>query len=402
MKRIWIVSEYFYPIVTSTGYYLTEIAICLAKKGLDVHVICIETKYNEQNDYYFKSYEKYKNVHIHRIKAKDVNKNVFFRRILRVALYSLKLLLTILRKVEKGEELLVVTNPALIIIFLPFIKSIRKIKYNILVHDIFPDNLVAIGKISDKGISYRFLNYFFKKAYSQANSCISIGRDMSDVIKKKLTKKVPIHLITNWSDNKDVFPLNKKFTKLIKQLHLNDEKIVFQFAGNLGHVQGIENLLEAIRLVKDQYLHFLFIGNGAKYNTIRNFITIHKLENISLVGFQDRATQNDFLNACDIAIVTLQEGMFGLGVPSKFYNIMASGKPILFIGEKDSEIGLCINEYQTGWIVEPNNPELLKNTFYSILENPKEISEIQIRIRKVAEEYFAKDIILQKYYELLK
>lgn len=52
--------------------------------------------------------------------------------------------------------------------------------------------------------------------------------------------------------------------------------------------------------------------------------------------FQDRSQQNDFLNACDIGIVTLNDGMYGLGVPSKSYNIWAAGKPILYIGDDNS------------------------------------------------------------------
>ena len=51
MKRIWIASEYYYPIVTSTGYYMTEVAEYLAKSGMDVHVICTDARYNETDEY---------------------------------------------------------------------------------------------------------------------------------------------------------------------------------------------------------------------------------------------------------------------------------------------------------------------------------------------------------------
>ena len=38
-KKLWIVSEFYYPVVTSTGFYMTEISEYLVSKGMDVHVI---------------------------------------------------------------------------------------------------------------------------------------------------------------------------------------------------------------------------------------------------------------------------------------------------------------------------------------------------------------------------
>ena len=61
--------------------------------------------------------------------------------------------------------------------------------------------------------------------------------------------------------------------------------------------------------------------------------------------------------------------MYGLGVPSKSYNIMASGKPMLFIGDRQSEIALCIEEYSLGWVVEPDNPKMLARMIEHIYSN---------------------------------
>lgn len=69
------------------------------------------------------------------------------------------------------------------------------------------------------------------------------------------------------------------------------------------------------------------------------------------------------LSACHIALVTLQDGMYGLGVPSKTYNILASGRPVLFFGPKDSEIDLLVREKQIGycgWPEKWDKDELMK------------------------------------------
>ncbi|MCP5877696.1 hypothetical protein NL390_35070, partial [Klebsiella pneumoniae] len=60
--------------------------------------------------------------------------------------------------------------------------------------------------------------------------------------------------------------------------------------------------------------------------------------------------------SCDIAIVTLAEGMLGLGVPSKAYFTMAADRPILAIMEEDAEVANMVKEHSIGWVCEPNDP----------------------------------------------
>lgn len=397
MKKIWIVSEYYYPIVTSTGYYMTEIAEFLAKKGLDVHVICTGAKYNETEEYRLPNFEKRKGVTIHRVLSGNIDKNHFLKRTFRLLYSSVRLWFKIFKNVKRGDELLVVTNPAFLLLFIPLIKRIRKVRYQLLIHDIFPENLVAIGKLNPYSYGYSCLKSLFDRSYSQADVCISIGRDMTQIIRSKIRRDVKIVLIPNWADNKDVFPLDKVYTKTYVSLPYKD-KFVFQFAGNLGHAQGLDNILHAISLIENPNIHFLFIGGGARYESIKKF-SLDRC-NVTLLGFQPRSEQNDFLNACDVAIVTLSDGMYGLGVPSKSYNIMATGKPILMVGEANSEVALCIEEFNLGWVVEPDNPVALKDMFELIYKNREQLSTICENARCVADTVFAKETILDKYYQL--
>lgn len=79
---------------------------------------------------------------------------------------------------------------------------------------------------------------------------------------------------------------------------------------------------------------------------------------------------------------------------------MAAGKPILMIGDSNSEIALCVEEYQLGWVVEPGNPIVLKKTLESIYEHRDALSSIKNNARCVADTLFAKEFILDKYYQL--
>lgn len=397
MKRLWIISEFYYPIVTSTGYYMTEIAEYLAQKGLNVNVITTGSKYNEINTYIVPKKEVRNAVSIERVLGREIDKNDFFKRIIRLTILSFGLFFLILKRVKKDDEILLVTNPAFLVLLMPIVSAVKGVKYTLLVHDVFPENLVALGKMSNASLKYKCVKWMFDFAYRKAERCISIGRDMTQVIKRKIGKNT-IVMIPNWADDVIVWPRKKEETDLYKKI--GRDKFVFMFAGNLGHVQGIDNILRTIDLIDNKDILFLFVGGGAKAIDVKKYADTHS--NVVYIEFQDRCNQNDFLNACDVAIVTLNEGMYGLGVPSKSYNIMAAGKPMLYIGDKNSEIALCIEEYNLGWIVEPKETQVLKEQIESIYNQRDNLELIKKNVRNIAVNKFAKNIILERYYALFK
>lgn len=399
-KKIWIVSEFYYPVVTSTGYYITEIAEFLATKKKNINVICTDSKYNENDNFNYVKKEYRNGVLIHRIKSESLDKNNLIKRTIKLFFSSIKLFYKLFISVRKNDEILIVTNPAFLILLMPILKFFKGVNYKILVHDIFPENIVAIGKINKTSFINKFLKLWFDFSYSQAEKCIAIGRDMEEILLKKNVKPSNLCLIPNWADTDEVQPISKNQTNLINKSNLKD-RFIFQFAGNLGHAQGIENILASIQLLSNLKIHFLFIGAGAMENKIKEFINNNPLNNVTHMGFQKRSEQNDFLNACDVAIVTLSDGMFGLGVPSKSYNIMATGKPILIIADDNSEISQCVKENNIGWVVRPNDPVLLKKYFELIYQEYVNNKLLNISdSREIALNFFSKRIILNKYFEL--
>lgn len=398
MSKCWIISEYAYPVVVTTGYYVTEIAEYLANKGLDVGIITTNNTYYASDIISDKEYEVYKGIEIYRALGKQVDKDKLFKRVWRLLLSSLQLVKIARNNIKEDDVVICLTNPAFFMLFMPWIRKKTKCNYHILVHDIFPENLVSIGKLSHNSLLYSLLKKVFDKAYSSANSCISIGNDMSKVIERKIKGKKDIPLITNWADVNEVTPCEKKTTQLYEE-YKDDfaDKVVFQFAGNLGKAQGLDNVLDAISKVVSGDAAFLFVGAGAKGKDIESFAKVHN--NTIYAGFRDRSTQNDFLNCCDIGIVTLADGMYGLGVPSKSYNIMATGKPILYIGEADSEVAINIKKYGIGWVVAPNDPIALTTTIDSIMRNTSDIPGMGKKALDVAQNIFAKDVVLEQYYQ---
>ena len=171
---------------------------------------------------------------------------------------------------------------------------------------------------------------------------------MRNLILEKIGKVTSrIDIIPNWSDT-DIYPI-KNFS-IAEYLGLDiREKVVLSFAGNLGRVQGLLKFIDIVKKANNNNLMLVITGDGALRKLITNKINNEKIENVVYLGSKPRVEQKLFLNACHIGLVTLVSGMKGLGVPSKTYNYLASGKAILFIGDKDSEVDNYITNYDCGW-----------------------------------------------------
>ena len=394
MTRTWIISEYCYPVVVTTGYYVTEIAEYLAAKGLDVGVITSNNTYYDSDVSSQLKYEEHNGVKIYRKIHRQISKNDNKKRVVRFITLSFSFFWMSLRHLKKGDQVIVLTNPAFFMLFMPVVRFFTGCKYHILVHDIFPENLSSLGKVNQSSGFYKLLKKVFDKAYSKADSLISIGNDMTNVLASKVKGNTPISLIPNWADVEEVNPRKKEETETYRKVQdFADGRVLFQFAGNLGKAQGLDNLMDAIDKVETDDARFLFVGAGAKLDDVNKFAEKH--ENTYAFGFVSRSQQNDFLNACDVGIVTLADGMYGLGVPSKSYNIMATGRPILYVA-------MFVKKYDIGWVVKPKDPEALKNQIEAIVKERDKLQQKGINAREVAEKVYGKNVILEKYYQFIK
>lgn len=390
MSRIIIVSELFYPDSTSTAHILTKIADHLNKER-EVLVLTGPKSYSSFN--VIDDSKSEKTYSIRRIKLGSYDKNKVISRTLKLIITSFKLGKLLWASSTKDDCVLTVTNPAPFLIIAAFIKKIRGYELNILVHDVFPENAIAAGIIkSDKNILYRILKTIFSKAYGSADRIIVLGRDMKDVFIRKFNhkKNVPsIEIIENWADS---------VPDGIATVPIKRDKIEILYAGNIGRCQGVEDFIQIFESADNKYLQLSLRGGGAMIPEIKSKF---KDANIILGGSYPRDKQFEILSSCDIALVTLAKGMYGLGVPSKSYNIMAARKPILFIGDLNSEIALTIREHNLGYCFDNSDKEGIREWLANLTPQKKhEFEKMGDKAFQIANTIYSEKAILSKYSQL--
>ncbi len=392
MSRVIVVSELFYPDGTSTAHILTKIADHLYNEH-EILVLAGPKSYGSDKINGQTLGEKH--YPIKRVAIGEYDKNKLRARALRLFSTSFKLGILLWRNSKKDDDILIVTNPAPFLIIASIIRKIRGFNLNILVHDVFPENAVAAGVIkSNKNLAYKIVRYLFSKAYQSSDNIIVLGRDMKEIFEEKFKRKrrkPNIRIIENWAD-----PLPANFNS--KQN--TDNTIRILYAGNIGRCQGLEHFLKIYKKAANPNVQFLLRGGGAIVPEIKKSI-VESDSKIILGGTYSRDEQFEILSECDIALVTLADGMYGLGVPSKSYNIMAAGKPILFIGDPTSEIALTIKEKNLGYIFDTLDEAGLEAWLSTLSAKCRSDFEIKgANALKAAATDYSEKMILSKYSNL--
>lgn len=388
-QRLWIVSELFPPEETSTAYIMGEIANSLAAK-YDVRVICGPEIYDKEKGQDINNRFKLNDsITVIRSEIRDFDKNSFFGKLFRYVLLSAKMYKSVSQNVRVGDKLLMVTNPAPLVALVSCLRKSVDFEFILLVHDIFPENTKPAG-IRLPAFLFSAIKKIFDKAYSRADRMIALGRDMKEVLVSKIkpfSANPKIAVIENWADLDSIRPIKKESSKCIS----------IQYAGNIGKVQGLQQFVSLMQSVENPLLRFDLWGTGAAEKGLKEYVANHQISNVFFHGPYFRSQQNEILNDCTLSLVTLSEGMLGLGVPSKTYNILAAGRPVLYIGDGNSEIGMLVKENRIGFSFTPNEYDAMTGFLNDLsADSIEELETMGANARRLAEERYSKDVILER------
>lgn len=389
-ETLWIISELFPPEETSTGYIMGEIANAMTEK-YDVKVICGPEIYDEKKKGVSSNFQSIdKCIELIRVAPVKENKENKLSRIKKFLLMSWQLYNVARKRIKKGDRVLMVSNPFPLIVLMGHLRKKREFNLFMLVHDIFPEGLFTDMNLPT--FAFRAAEKMFNKAYSRVDALISLGRDMNEILEKKCygQKHQPkIVTIENWGDVESIKPKER----------VKDGFIKIQYAGNIGNAQGVGEFVEDLHNAGNKIVHFGIWGTGGAEESIKTRVAELGLEEqIKFYGPYSRNQQTEVLNDSDLSLVTLVKGMYGLGVPSKTYNILAAGKPILYIGEKNSEIWRVVENDGVGYCFEPDDKEKIVAFMKDLCARDiSTLNRMGIKARKLAEEKYSKKVILAKF-----
>jgi colanic acid biosynthesis glycosyl transferase WcaI len=208
-------------------------------------------------------------------------------------------------------------------------------------------------------------------------------------------------VIENWADADAIRPKGAVDSLLRHRLGLVD-KFVVGYSGNLGRAHELGTLLGAAEnLRSDDRVAFLFIGGGVKMDELKSAVQQHRFINFHFLPYQPREQLEDSLAAADIHLASLMPSLEGLIVPSKFYGILAAGRPVVFIGDVDGELSRIIRASHCGLVVANGNSTELVDAIKSLENDADRRSAMGLSARELMCSRFSAQRAINSWTQLL-
>ncbi len=236
------------------------------------------------------------------------------------------------------------------------------------VYDVYPSIGIKLGIFRHKPI-ISLMTYLERSCLDNA----MLIRIISDSFRPDLREMgVPEEKMVrgyDWVDTNLVRPLPRD-NAFSREHHLTD-KFVVMYAGNLGLSQGLEHVIAAADLLKEQDdIQFVFVGDGASRTMLIEETTRRGLQNVKFLHYQPRERLPEVLASADISLVSLQHGIGSGSLPSKTYSIFASGRPLLISVDEGSEPWRLVEQAGAGLCIPPENPTSLSAAILYLKHTP--------------------------------
>jgi colanic acid biosynthesis glycosyl transferase WcaI len=216
-------------------------------------------------------------------------------------------------------------------------------------------------------LSKKLFDYIYKVERSiimSADYLSSISAGMISKIEAKSGREVKF--FPNWVDTNYFYPIIDKAQLKAKWGYDNND-IVYLYSGAIGEKQGLEGVLEAAeQLLNNNDIKFIICGSGPYKEKLIELANEKGLQNISFLPVQDKEVFNEFLNMADLHMILQKSTASDLVMPSKLTTILAVGGVCIVTAPPETSLYNMIDMYNLGYIIEPENNQLLVQTILEI------------------------------------
>jgi glycosyltransferase involved in cell wall biosynthesis len=349
---VLFVNQHYWPDVASTGQHLTDLAEYLAARGLHVAVLTSRVHYTAGR-VEAPERETRNGVAIRRLKGTAFGRGRTLGRLADYASFYVRVL-GILLGSGRYDGVVFLTTPPLLSFIGRISRLLRSQPYGIWSMDLHPDAEIASGMLRASSPLSRFLIWANNVGYRGADFVVDLGAYMRRRLAEKGVAPERSRTVHVWSDREEIEALPKEGNVLVDELGLRG-KFVVMYSGNAGLVHDFNDILEAMRRLRnDPRIYFLFVGGGPRRREIDSFAREHRLTNFAYRDYFPREQLRHSLGVADVHLISLREPFVGIAVPGKLYGIMASARPALFVGPERCESADTIREFECGAVIDPS------------------------------------------------
>ena len=369
-RKVVFVNRYFHPDISATSQMLSDVAFHLVQQHVSVHVVTSRQRYDNAAAN-LPDLTIVNGVRVSRVWSSHFGRGGLLGRALDYLTFYVSAGVRLLQLVHRGDVVVAKTDPPMISFVAYLIARLKRAVLVNWVQDVFPDIARVLKVAGVNGVQAELLGRMRNLTLSHAKLNIVPGERMQRVLLSKTAiRPSSMRVIHNWADGTRLRD-TPSAANTLRHAWMLEGKFVIGYSGNMGRVHEFGTLLQAAERLRDRTdVVFLFIGEGARREEIEHWAADKRLNNIVIKPYQQQDVLANSLTVPDVHIVSLLPAVEGLCVPSKLYGIMASGRPVVFIGDPNGEVATIIREAACGTTVVPGDAKSLVATLEKLAGNP--------------------------------
>lgn len=397
-KKILIISECFYP----EEFKINDVAVDWKRKGYDVDVLTLVPTYplgKVFGGYKNKllSRETYKGVRVYRLYAVTGYRGSVVKKILKyVHFMVLGSIFSIF--IGRKYDYILGFNMSALTSMLPavIIKKLYKKPVLLWVLDVWPDSVYAYGFKKTKLLSI-VLEWFVRFIYKNISAIAVSGKGFEERLRPYTSKSLKFNYVPNWADE---LACQDNSGQIIFG---SSDVVNFTFAGNIGKVQNLENIIKAFQMLPEslqERSQLNIIGDGSNLKKIKYLAG----DNLKIVFYGEvaRSEMVKYYKRSDFLIVSLiDKPVFSVTIPAKTQTYIAAEKPILAIIKGDT--ANLVEEHNLGLSVRPDDISSITQLFSRCIYMNKEVrASYTLKNKKLMATEFNKKIIITRLLDIFE
>jgi len=395
LARVLLLAQYFPPDNAITGRQAQIIGSALADHGHQVAAVVAQPSYHDHTGRTLRR-ERCEGVDVRRVSTGP------FRgrrtRTVRLAGYVLYLFGAVRATLRRSPDLIITFhNPP----FLPGVAMIvakrcgARVVY--IPQDIHPDILLESGWLALPRPLIRLWDAFNRAVLSRSDAVVALGEGMRRTLITKGAAAGRTTVIPLWAE--PAFPVLDRDNLWRDEHAIGRDSLVVLYAGNLGLMHPLGELLDAAQAVGELDVHVVVAGDGVRREHWERELQSRGLNNVLMRPFQRGDDFRRLVAAADIAIVTLSPGMERLAVPSRPYPFLAAGRPVIALTSADADIARDVEAHGAGWHVD--RADELAALLRRLRAEPGTVHQASAQARRLYEDRFTRTAAEARYVALV-
>lgn len=370
--RILLINQFFWPDSAATSQLLTDLAVGMAERGHEVHVICADSGYANA------SAGQAPPVQIHRVPSLRFRRSRLGRTLSYLSFYLQAAWLSL--TLPRPSLVFTLTTPPLLPLVGTLARTVRGARHYIWEMDVYPDVATSLQYFKPDGFLDRAVGLLADFSRHQSDGIIALGECMKDRLVRRGISPDKIAVADNWADGAAVQPMERPGSP---------EKLVLLYSGNLGLAHDLDTIAGAMAALKtSDRFSFIFAGGGPRTQQLRACCEHEGIVAAEFRPYVQRASLGESLCAGDIGLVTQNDACCGAVVPSKVYGLLAAGRPVLFIGPAEATPARIIRSFSCGWHIDCGDVPRLVALLTYLAENRAAVHAAGNRAREALLEHY--------------